>query len=428
MAVPVLLPTNLRDETFGGVRYHIEGELVPVLQIELAQMPIYRNGRKAPAWMRGDIRPSKRRSRFALHFAGGMIPYVNTICLKVRLCPTKAQETMLETSLETCRILYNRLLEWRKTAYEETGKSPSRYEQQAVFPAWKAENEYLGRIHSQVLQEVGTRVDRSYQNFFRRCKEGKEKAGFPRFKGRGHYDSFTFPQTGFSLEQNAVKLSKIGSVKAIVHRTVEGKIKTCTIRRQDGKWFACFAVEVETVSLEPNGEMAGIDVGLSSFATLSTGEQIPNPRFGRKDEKALAKAQRRMAKFEKASKERRKARKVVARIHERIRNRRHNFVHQEARKIVNRFEVIAVEKLNVKGMAKNHCLAKSIGDASWVMFRTVLAHKAASAGRAEVSPAYTSQDCSGCGLRAKKKLSERWHFCPVCGTSSIETITPQKTY
>jgi len=344
---------------------------------------------------------------------------VNTICLKVRLCPTKAQQTTLETSLETCRILYNRLLEWRKTAYEETGKSPSRYEQQAAFPQWKAENEYLTRVHSQVLQEVGTRVDRTYQNFFRRCKEGMEKAGFPRFKGRGHYDSFTFPQSGFELQNDSVKLSKIGSVKAIVHRAIEGKVKTCTIRRQNGKWFACFAVEVESVPLPANGESVGIDVGLSSFATLSNGEQIANPRFYRKDEKALAKAQRRLSKFEKGTKERRKARKVVARIHERIRNRRHNFVHQEARKIVNRFEKIAVEKLNAKGMAKNHCLAKSIGDASWTMFRTVLAHKAASAGRqyAEVNPAFTSQTCSGCGHREKKKLSQRWHFCPLCGTS-----------
>jgi putative transposase len=221
------------------------------------------------------------------------------------------------------------------------------------------------------------------------------------------------------LQENAVKLSKIGTVKAIVHRTIEGKIKTCTIRRQNGKWSACFTIEVECVPLAPNGEAVGIDVGLNSFATLSTGEQIENPRFYRKDEKALAKAQRRMAKFDKDTKERRKARKVVARIHERIRNRRHNFVHQEARKTVNRFEKIAVEKLNVKGMAKNHCLAKSIGDASWTMFRTVLSQKAASAARkfAEVNPAFTSQDCHVCGYRAKKKLSERWHHCPMCAAS-----------
>jgi len=324
---------------------------------------------------------------------------------------------MTET-LETCRILYNRLLGWRKDAYEQTGKSPSRYEQTNALPQWKEENEYLRRVHSQVIQEVVQRVDRSFQNFFRRVKAG-EAPGYPRFKGRGHYDSFTFPQSGFEMQENAVKLSKIGTVKAIVHRHIEGKIKTCTIRRQNGKWFACFAIEVETVALPANGKAVGIDVGLSSFATLSNGEQIPNPRFYRKDEKALAKAQRRLSKFEKGTKERRKARKVVARIHERIRNRRHNFVHQEARKIVNRFEKIAVEKLNVKGMAKNHCLAKSIGDASWTMFRAVLKMKAESAGRqyAEVNPAYTSQDCYQCGHRAKKKLSERWHHCPMCGVS-----------
>ena len=344
---------------------------------------------------------------------------MNTICLKVRLLPTKAQQTTLETSLETCRILYNRLLAWRKAAYEETGQAPSRYEQQAAFPQWKEENPYLRCVHSQVLQEVGTRVDRSYQNFFRRLKQGAEKAGFPRFKGRGHYDSFTFPQSGFELQENAVKLSKIGGVKAIVHRTIAGKVKTCTIRRQNGKWFACFAIEVEFVPLEPTGQAVGIDVGLNSFATFSNGEQVENPRFYRTDEAALAKAQRRLSKFEKGTPERRRARKVVARIHERIRNRRHNFVHQQTSKVVNRFDTIALEKLNVKGMQKNRCLSKSISDAAWSHFRAVLAVKAVSAGRryVEVNPAYTSADCSGCGLRAKKKLSERWHFCPVCGTS-----------
>lgn len=352
-------------------------------------------------------------------FALDNFEVVHTICLKIRLRPTLAQEKVLDTTLDTCRILYNRLLAGRKEAYEQTGKSPSRYDQQALLPEWKHENPYLSLVYSQVLQEVGARVERSYQNFFRRCKGGVEKAGFPRFKGRGHYDSFTFPQSGFALRENAVKLSKIGVVKAIVHRRIEGKIKNCIIRRQNGKWFACFVIEVESTPLESNDQVVGIDVGLEKFATFSTGEQIENPRFFRRDEKALVKAQRWLSKFEKGSKERHKARKVVARIHERIRNRRHNFVHQEARKIVDCFDTIAVEKLNVRQMQSNRCFSKSIADASWTMFRTVLAHKAASAGRryAEVSPAYTSQDCSGCGLRGKKKLSERWHFCPVCGTS-----------
>ena len=285
---------------------------------------------------------------------------MQTKCLKVRLLPTKAQETTLETTLNTCRILYNRLLTGRKEHYETTGESLSRYEQQAMLPAWKEENPYLGLVYSQVLQEVGARVERSYQNFFRRVKQGAERAGFPRFKGCGHYDSFTFPQSGFALQGNAVKLSKIGRVNAIVHRTPEGKIKNCTLRRCNGKWYACFAVECADQRLPATDEAVGIDVGLSSFATFSNGEQVENPRFYRSDEAALAKAQRRLSKFEKGTPARRRARKVVARIHERIRNRRHNFVHQESRKIVNRFDTIAVEKLNVKGMQQNHNLAKSI--------------------------------------------------------------------
>ena len=344
---------------------------------------------------------------------------MSTICLKVRLLPTKAQETKLTETLETCRHLYNRFLAQRKEAYEQTGKSPSRYEQTGCLPQWKTESEFLPKVHSQVLQDVAQRVDRSFQNFFRRVKAGDKEAGYPRFKGAGWFDSFTFTQSGFALENDSVTLSKIGTVKAIVHRHATGKIKQCTVRRQNGKWFACFSIEVESVALEPTGEAVGVDVGLTYFATLSTGETIENPRFFRRDEKALAKAQRRMSKFEKGTPQRRKARKVVAHIHERIRNRRHDFTHQTARRIVNRFDTIVVEKLNVKGMAKNSCLAKSIQDASWTQFRNTLRSKAESAARryAEVNPAYTSQDCSGCGLRAKKKLSERWHFCPVCGTS-----------
>ena len=163
---------------------------------------------------------------------------------------------------------------------------------------------------------------------------------------------------------------------------------------------------------------------------LSNGEFIENPRFFRKEEKA-AKAQRKLSKQKRGSRERKnknyeKARKVISRIHERIRNRRHDFCHQNARRIVNRFGVISVEKLNVKNMLGNHCLAKSIADASWSQFRSILTSKAVNAGREmlSVNPAYTSQDCSGCGYRpdglegrTKKKLSDRWHHCPMCGLS-----------
>jgi putative transposase len=161
----------------------------------------------------------------------------------------------------------------------------------------------------------------------------------------------------------------------------------------------------------------GIDMGLESFATLSTGEKIPNPRFFKTDEKALAKAQRKLSKLEKGTPERRKAKKVVARIHERIANRRHNFIHQEARRIINRFGIIAVEALNTKGMLGNHCLAKSIADASWGQFITILSQKAEEATRkfVMVNPNGTSQTCSRCHSLVPKDLSVRIHSCPVCG-------------
>lgn len=212
-----------------------------------------------------------------------------------------------------------------------------------------------------------------------------------------------------------------------LHRPLVGRVKTCCIHRVGSKWFVCFSVEQEDDLLPKSQEAIGLDAGLNSFLALSNGEFVDNPRFFRRDEKALAKAGRKQAKTKKRSRELRRANKVLARIHERIRNRRHDFVHQTARRLVNRYGVLAVEKLNVKTMLGNHCLAKSISDASWSMFRTVLTQKAESAGRdangatlrqvIAVNPAYTNQDCHTCGYRAKKKLSDRWHFCPKCSAS-----------
>jgi putative transposase len=352
------------------------------------------------------------------------------ISLKVRLYPTKRQERVLNDTLETCRRAYNRLLADRKEAWEQRQQTVSCFAQQKTLAALKSDWPQLGEVYSQVLQNVAVRVDLAFKAFFLRAKEqnnkdgGRLRAGYPRFRSAGWYDSFTYPQFGFALQTDAVQLAKIGAVPAVVHRKIDGKVKTCTVRRQNGKWFACFVISLKTQHdpksvPPPSDEAVGIDVGLASFATLSTGEKVENPRFFRQDEKALAKAQRRMSKFAKGTAERRKARKVVARIHERIRNRRHNFTHQTARRIVHRFKMIAVEKLEPQRMQKNHCLAKSIADAAWSQFRMVLTHKAASAGRqlVAVNPAYTSQDCYKCGQRTIQKLSERWHCCSLCGAS-----------
>ena len=257
--------------------------------------------------------------------------------------------------------------------------------------------------------------------FFRRVKAG-EKPGYPRFRGRGWYDSFTYPQKGFKLESGKLYLSKIGDVKIKLHRPIEGKIKRLTVRRSaTGKWFACFSVEIEDTPLPPwkDGSVVGIDVGLESFATLSNGEMISNPRFFREEEKELARVQRKLSKAPKGTLERRSALKVVQRVHERIANKRYEFAHQVSHNLVDRFGLIAFEDLNIKGMVHNHCLAKSISDVAWRMLVTVTSYKAASAGSMVVlvDPRNTSKMCSRCGTLVEKSLSDRVHNCPQCGLS-----------
>jgi putative transposase len=358
---------------------------------------------------------------------------VNTVCHKYRLFPSKAQETALNETLAICRLVYNSMVHERTTFHEQALKAPTFYTQVPALARWKKDHAELKTVHSQVLQNIARRVDLAFQAFFRRVKQG-ETPGYPRLKGHGQYDSITYPQSGFKIGNSSVWLSLQGKqtqVKAKLHRPIVGIIKTCTVRRYGQKWFACFSLEQDDDFLPPCTNSIGLDAGLNSFMALSNGEFVDNPRFFRKDEKALAKAGRKQAKTKKRSPARKKANKVLSRIHERIRNRRHDFVHQTARRLVNRFGVIAVEKLNVKNMLGNHCLAKSISDASWSMFRTILTQKAESAARElhAVNPAYTSQDCSVCGYRpdglegrTKKKLSDRWHHCPMC-TASLDRDT-----
>ena len=337
-----------------------------------------------------------------------------------RLFPTKQQARVMQATLEECRWLYNHLLEQRKTAWDEREETLRLYDQQATFIALKAARPSLTTIYSQVLQDVAVRLDLAMKAFLRRVKAG-DKPGYPRFRGFGRYDSFCYPQSGFSInaEHQRVRLSKIGSVKVVLHRPIHGKIKTCCVRRSStGKWYVTFSCEDVPADIVPaSTDVVGIDVGLTHFATLSTGEQIANPRFFRSDERALAKVQRRLSKESKGTPERAKRRKPVTRIHERIAFRRHDFTHQTARRLVNRFGVLAVEDLSISRMVHNHCLSKSIHDAAWGQFSEILSSKAESAGREyiKVNPAYTSQDCSGCGHRQAMPLSERTYRCLCCG-------------
>jgi putative transposase len=335
---------------------------------------------------------------------------------KYRIYPSRAQETTLERWLALCCELYNAGLQERRDAWRITRKSVGYKHQQNQLPEIKEIRPELDMIHSQVLQDVLRRLDKAFDTFFRRVKAG-EKAGFPRFRSRSRYDSFTYSQSGFAIEHSKLRLSKVGRVKTKLHRPIEGKIKTLTIRRSStGKWFACFTAEVEQESLPETANAVGIDMGLKSFATLSTGEAIANPKFFRVEEKQLAKAQRKLSAATKGCSERKKRRKVVARIHERVANKRRDFAHQESRKLVNRFAIIVFENLNIRGMLKNHRLAKSISDAAWNQLVQYTSYKAAKAGRCavQVNPRNTSQACSGCGSIVEKDLSVRVHSCG-CG-------------
>jgi putative transposase len=338
--------------------------------------------------------------------------------VQYRIYPTKKQETLLNGTLEECRWLYNHLLAKRKEVYEQTGNGLTLYQQHATYPLLKQERPSLAKVHSQVLQNVAVRLDLAFKAFFRRVKAGEEEPGYPRFKGKGRYDSFTYPQFGFKIdEQGKLYASGIGHIKIVLHRPIKGKIKTLTIRcSSTGKWYASFSVECEPERLPQRPEQVGIDVGLKTFAMLSDSTEIENPRFLRKEEKALAKVQRKHSKLAKGTPERRKHRKAVARVHERIAWRRDNFTHQESRHIVDSYGVIAVEDLHVNRMTHNHCLAKSIHDASWSEFFSKLSCKAEEAGRkyVAVNPAYTSQDCSRCHHRQVLPLSERTYHCPCC--------------
>lgn len=340
---------------------------------------------------------------------------------KYRLKLTKSQAAALQRVLDECRFLYNLCLEQRILAYEELDMTLTKYDQLMMLPLLKEERPSLGTVHSQILQDSVIRLDKAFEAFFRRCAAG-EKPGFPRFRSASRFDSFTYPQSGFCVVGNTLKLSKIGTIRINVHRPIEGKIKTCTLCRDaSGRWYASFSCDVEAKPLPANEKSVGIDMGVENWAYLSDGTVIENPRFFKKEERALAKAQRKLDPLEKGTVRRSKQRKVVAKIHERIRNKRSDFCHKVSRAIVNKYQYICVEELEIQEMLEGSplgaSLSKSIADASWDQFCRFLSYKAEDAGRKVgfVKPAYTSQDCSKCGFREKKKLSQRTHQCSNCG-------------
>jgi putative transposase len=341
---------------------------------------------------------------------------------KYRLSPTKKQEKLLFWILTRCRELYNGALSERKDAYQYAHKGIIREEYQD--------------IHSQVLQDVLKRLDKAFQAFFRRVQNG-ETPGYPRFQGRNRYNSFTYPQGGFSLTHDSrVDLSKIGSIKLNLHRPLEGKIKTCTIKYEAGQWYCVFSCEVEApLPLPVVDKEFGIDLGVTHFAALSEGTFIESPRYFRKAEKVLARRQQVKDRRKRGLHRRERARKLVAKAHRKIANQRRDFHQKQAKKLIQQHQTIVFEELQVSTLTKRakpkqdengkylpngasakSGLTKSILDAGWSQFQHLVMSKAEYAGRMvlKVDPKYTSQVCSQCGVVKKKSLEERWHSCE-CG-------------
>ena len=367
-----------------------------------------------------------------------MIVFVRRKTFKEKLRPTPEQEQALEMVLWRCRTLYNVALEQRKTAWERCHVSVKRYAQEAELAHIRAEFPEYAAIHSHVLQDVLARLDRAYQAFFRRLKAG-EKPGYPRFQGRNRWHSFTYKEygNGARLDNGELVLSKMGRINIHWSRPVEGTIKTVTISKEADGWYVSFScAEVPAELLPITGRETGIDVGLKVFLITADGDAVENPRHYRRAEKALQKAQRRVARRKKGSKRRKKAAQILARKQQKVRRQRQDFHHKTALDLVRQYDTIYLEDLQVANLSRRPIpkpdgnggylhngastkagLNKSIHDAGWAQFRTILEGKAACAGRRVVAvpPAYTSQDCSACGERVEKSLSVRTHVCTSCG-------------
>jgi putative transposase len=336
-----------------------------------------------------------------------------------KLKPTPDQARLLAETLWRCRTLYNTALEERITAYHRCGVTVSRYQQEAELKEIRAEFPEYAAIHSHILQDVLARLDKTYQAFFKRVKAG-QTPGFPRFQGANRYHSFTYKEygNGAHLDNGFLVLSKIGRIAVRWSRPIAGTPKTVTISREADGWYVSLScAEVPTQPLPLTGAETGIDVGLKVFLITADGQVVDNPRHHRQAEKRLAKAQRVVSRRKKGSKRRRKAVNRCARRYQTVKRQRAAFHHITALMLVRQYDTIYVEDLRVANMVRNRRLAKSIADAGWAHFRTILAFKAACAGKRVVAvPAhYTSQDCSGCGERVSKSLSVRTHVCPACG-------------
>ncbi len=357
---------------------------------------------------------------------------------KFRIYPDAKRQEEIDKRMVLAQQLYNKMLEKVKTEYTKDKNSKinkstlNRYMKDAV-----SENKEFLKLYSQTRQDVFIRLQKAYSNFFRRCREKREgkkvKVGFPRFKSIERYKSITYPQDNgaFSIEKerktNMLRVSCIGRMKIELHRPIDGKTKTMTIKKEGKEYYAIFAAE-QIISLPKieDTNPVGIDMGVNNFVVLSNGKMIQKPKFFKKREKRIAKLQRILARRTKwevqqisklQSKRRNKAKLHLQKEWNGVTNQSNDFMQNLSTKLVNTgYTSFAVEKLQIQNMVKNHNRAQSIQNASWNRFINMLSYKAESAGMEviRVNPQYTSMTCSNCG-GIKKIGEERTYICDKCG-------------
>ena len=342
---------------------------------------------------------------------------------KFRLYPNKQQQELINMTFGCTRYVFNRILGDAIKYYEENKKT------KINTPAtYKSDYPFLKEVDSLALANAQLQVKVAYKNFY-------NGSGFPKFRSKkNNYQSYTTNNQKGSvrIEGSKIKLPKVGFVKIKLHQAVQGVIKSVTISKNpSGKYYISILTQQEIAQLASIDKKLGIDLGLKNFAITSDGDIFENPKFLRKTEKQLTKAQRELSRKKKGSNNRYKARLKVAKLHEKIANQRKDFLHKLSTKLIRENQTIVMEDLSVKNMMKNHKLAKAISEVSWYQFRLMLDYKSKWYGREIIiapSNYASSQLCSNCGYKNTdvKDLKIREWKCPSCGSVHDRDINASK--
>jgi putative transposase len=340
---------------------------------------------------------------------------------RYRLLPHKSQHRALERLLLAQRELYNAALEERIDCYRKTGKTRTYIDQCKGLTEWRCEFPEWGELPANLQRWTLKRLDEAFQGFFRRLKARRGKAGFPRFRGKGRWEAFGFAEfSGIRFDGKRLRFAGMpGGLKVHLHRELPkgADIRSCVFRQDGSGWVVCLQIAVPTPEKRAVATVIGVDLGLEVFAHCSDNVEIPNPRIAKRAEAELRRRQRALSRCKLGGHRRHKVRAQVAKVHRKITNTRNSWLHKESAKLVKRADLIIVEDLKVANMIRHPTLARSIADASWSRFVSMLSYKVAKTGGdlLRVDPRYTSQECSGCHELVPKSLAVRTHKCPSCG-------------